>query len=143
MSSTEKNILQREGSRHLNRVLEALSPGYSKPDERDPADLLLFAKLYPAYLNYHKEDDTKDGDWEALMMMDISVILATLVKTDIRVIADYKKFLYKKIHVADTEAEAKLAFRFLFDLIFSLVKAIDDQYKLVPADLEFRILFKN
>lgn len=143
MSCTEKNILQREGSSHLNRVLAALSSNYAKPDERDAADILLFAKRYAAYLNYYKEDDTKDGDWQALMMKDISVILATLVKTDTRVIADYKKLLYKKIQIADTEAKAKLAFRFLFDLVFSLVKTIDDQYKLVPIDLEFKILFKS
>ena len=143
MSCTEKNILEREGSSHLNRVLAALSPGYAKPDERNTADILLFAKRYAAYLNYYKEDDTEDGSWKALMMMDISVILATLVKTDTRVVADYKKLLYKKIQIADTEAKAKLAFRFLFDLIFSLVKTIDDQYKLVPADLEFKILFKS
>jgi hypothetical protein len=143
MSCTENNILEREGSSHLNRVLAALSPGYAKPDERDTADILLFAKRYAAYLNYYNESDTEDGSWEALMMMDISVILATLVKTDTRVVADYKKLLYKKIQMAGTEAEAKLTFRFLFDLIFSLVKTIDDQYKLVPANLEFKILFKN
>lgn len=143
MPCTEKNILQREGTSNLNRVLQALSASYAQPDERDTADLLLFAQRYAAYLNYYKPDNTPDGNWEALMKMDISVTLAVLIKTDIRAIADYKKLLYKKISLAETEADVKKDFRFLFDCIFTLVKIIDDQYKLIPGNLDFSTTFKN
>src|SRR5690554_2235708 len=143
MSCKDKNKLQTEGTSHLNRVLDALSSGYAKPDERDAADILIFARRYASYLNYYNSNDVIDGDWEPLMMMDISVTLATLVKTDINAIVDYKKLLYKKIHTAESEAKAKLRFRFLFDLIFSLIKSIDNQYKLIPSDLEFKILYKS
>lgn len=143
MSCKEKNILQREGSSHLHRVLAALSPGYAMPDERDAADLLLFARRYATCLNYYKTDDTPDGDWEALMKMDLSVILATLLKTDVKTISEYQKLLYKKIQSSGSEADAKISFRFLFDLVFSVVKAIDDQFRLLPGDLEFKLVFKN
>ena len=51
MPCTDKNPLTREGTSLLNRVLAALSAGYAKADERSPADLILFAKKYGAYLD--------------------------------------------------------------------------------------------
>ena len=45
----------RSGSSQLQRVLKALLPSSAKIDERDAADLIVFAKRYAAYLNYYKE----------------------------------------------------------------------------------------
>ena len=143
MSCKEKNILEREGISQLNRVLAALSSAYAKPDEREAADILLFAKHYASYLNYYEENDTADGDWQPLMQMDLSVTLAALMKMNIPAVSDYKKLLYKKIRIATTEADAKRNFGFLFDLIFSIVTAVDEQYRLINDDLEFKILFRN
>jgi hypothetical protein len=68
------------GSSQLQRVLKALLPSSAKIDQRDAADLILFAKRYAAYLNYYKESDAPDGDWQTLMSMDVSVTLAGVAK---------------------------------------------------------------
>ncbi len=77
MSCTDKNPLTREGTSLLNRVLAALSSDYAKVDEREAADIILFAKRYAAKLKYYKEDNTVDGDWQVLMSSDVSIPLAT------------------------------------------------------------------
>ncbi len=143
MPSTEKNPLTREGTSLLNRVLAALSTNFAKVDERDAADIILFAKRYAAYLNFYDENNLLQGDWQDIMRMDVSVTLATLAHMDMQQVSDYKKRLFKRIKLAANDAEAKQSFKFLFDLLFSLVKIIDEQFKLLPDDFEYKDIFRN
>lgn len=143
MSCENKNLLQREGTSELNRVLAALSVLFARVDERDAADLLLFAKRYASYLNFYNSSNTIDGDWESLMKMDISITLATLMKVDIAAVADYRKLLYKRIRLSPNDTEAKTQFKFVFDLIFSLIRLIDEQYSLIDPALEIKFRIRN
>lgn len=143
MPCTEKNPLTREGTSLLNRVLAALSTDYAKVDERDAANIILFAKRYAAYLNYYDENNLLQGGWQDLMRMDVSVTLATLVHIDMQQVAAYKKRLFKRIKLAANDADAKTAFKFLFDLLFSLVKLVDEQFKLLPDSFEYKAIFSD
>jgi len=140
MACTDRNPLNREGTSQLNRVLAALEVHYADVDERNSADLILFAKRYAAYLNYYNESNTPDGTWQPLMMMDVSVTLATLAKINVKRISDYKKLLYKNIALAKNSVQplrdnkAKQQLKFLFDSLFSLVKIIDQQLILLPDE---------
>ena len=142
MSCTDKNPLSREGISQLKRVLAALDVHYADVDERESADLILFAKRYARYLNYFNDQNNIDSDWQPLMMMDESVTLATLSKIDAKRISDYKKLLYKNIALSTTDADAKKYFKYLFDTLFSLAKIIDDQFKLLPDD-EYKTIIKD
>lgn len=143
MPCTDKNPLTREGTSLLNRILAALSTSYARVDERDAADIILFAKRYAACLNYYDENNIVDGNWQALMRMDVSVTLATLARIDTREISDYKKRLFKKIKQSPNDAAAKTTFKYLFDVLFSLVTLIDEQFKLLPAELEYKAIFND
>jgi hypothetical protein len=143
MACGEKNELVREGTSGLSRVLAALSTGYARVDERDTPDLLLFAKRYAACLNYYNDSNAISGDWQQLMQMDISVTIATLIKTDIPAISNYKKLLYKKIAITGDDTEAKTEFKYLYDCIFSLISLIDQQYKLLPDNLELKEFIRH
>ncbi len=140
MPCTDKNPLQREGTSQQKRVLAALGVHYADVDERTAADLILFAKRYAAYLNFYNDQNVREGDWQPLMAMDISVTLATLSSIHVQRIGDYKKEIYKKIALAGNlpsptkEATAKRELKFLFDLLFSLAKSIDEQLGLLPDD---------
>jgi hypothetical protein len=138
MSCNDKNPLTREGTSIIDRVLAALSTTFAKVDERASADLILFAKRYASRLNYYKEDNTIDGDWQSLMSADVSVPLATLTRINVEEISNYKKRIYKQIMLSGTDADAKKEFKFLFDLIFSVVKMVDQQFQLLPAEFEFK-----
>ena len=140
MACTDKNPLNREGTSQLNRVLKALDVHFADVDERTPADLILFAKRYAGYLQFYNENNVADGNWKPLMMMDVSVTLATLVHLDSQKIIDYKKLLYKNIMLAARATQpqrdniARQQLKFLFDTIFSLLKIIDEQLLLLPDD---------
>lgn len=142
MPCTERNPLLREGTSLLTRVLKALSTGYAKPDERQEADLIIFAKQYAAYLNYYNQSNIIDGNWEPLMRMDVSVPLAVLSKINVQAISDYKKLLYKRIRIAPNPAKAIEHFTYLFDCFFSLKKMLDEQYELV-ADDEYKTVLQD
>ncbi len=140
MACTDRNPLNREGTSQLNRVLAALDVHYADVDERNSADLILFAKRYAAYLNYYDESNAKTGNWQPLMMMDVSVTLATLANINVKRISDYKKLLYKNIALAKNSVQplqnnkAKQQLKFLFDTLFSMVKIIDAQLILLPDE---------
>ena len=143
MACTEKNPLTHEGTSILNRVLAALSTTYAEVDEREAADIILFAKRYAAKLNFYKEDNTIDGTWQQLMHADVSIPLATLERINIQEITDYKKRIYKSITIAANDADAKMEFKFLFDLLFSLAKQADEQFNLLPDDFEFKSILSD
>lgn len=143
MPCDEKNPLIREGTSTQNRVLEALSPGFARVDERTASDLILFAKRYAAYLNYFDNTNNISGTWEDLMKMDVSVVLATLDKIDVSRIQDYKKLLYKQMKQAAGDDDARRAFKFLFDAFFSVIVKTDEQFRLLPDEYEYRITIRE
>ena len=134
---TDTNSMNRSGSSQLQRVMNALMPANAKVDERDFADLILFAKKYAAYLSYYKETNVADGNWQALMSMDISVTLASISKTAVAVYTDYLKIIYNNIQDAADEIEREKHFKTIFDFIYSVAIELDNYYREVPADFEF------
>jgi hypothetical protein len=133
----------RSGSSQLQRVLKALLPASAKIDERDAADLILFAKRYAAYLNYYSELNVPDGDWQPIMSMDVSVTLAAVAKTDVKAYADFLKIIYNNIQSAASEADRKKYFKTIFDFVFSVTKEIDQYYREIPDDFEFKEYFSS
>lgn len=146
MACNDKNPLTREGVDRLTRKLEALSPAFAKVDERSMDDLILFAKKYAAYLKYKDLDNTDAGTWEPLMKVDISVVLAVLLSLDMLQISDYIKLLYKRAKLgitASDDAASSLQFKFLFDVLFSLAKAIDEQCGFLKEEADYRQTIKS
>jgi len=135
---TDKYLLNRSGSSQWNRVLKALQPSYAKIDERDEADLILFAKKYAAYLNYYNESEALDGDWQVFMKMDVSVTLATIAKMRPADFDEFVKIVYRDIQEATDDATREKYFKVLFDFIFSLSVELDEQYQSLPIDAAFR-----
>jgi hypothetical protein len=140
---TDTNSMNRSGSSQLQRVMNALMPANAKVDERDLADLILFAKKYAAYLTYYKENNVAAGDWQSLMSMDISVILASISKITVVGYSDYLKIIYNNIQGAADETERKKHFKTIFDFIYSVAIELDNYYRQVPADFEFKEYFSS
>lgn len=146
MACNDKNPLTREGVDRLTRKLEALPPTFAKVDERSMEDLILFAKKYAAYIKYKDLDNTDAGTWESLMEVDILVVLAVLLSLDMLEVSDYIKLLYKKTKLgiaAFDDTEASLQFKFLFDLLFSLAKTIDEQCGLLKDEIDHQQTIKS
>jgi hypothetical protein len=140
-----KNPLQRSGVNQYQRVLQALLPDQVKLDERDYADLILFAKNYGSQLKYFNSGNVADGDWQSLMSMDVSVTLASLIKTDIQGSFIYFKDILSTIQTTDAAAVSDLQnhFKILFDFGFSITKILNEYYNALPADFEFKEVLGN
>ncbi|MCL6258870.1 baseplate J/gp47 family protein [Aquiflexum sp. TKW24L] len=146
MACNDKNPLTREGVDRLTRKLEALPPTFAKVDERSMEDLILFAKKYAAYIKYKDLDNTDAGTWESLMKVDISVVLAVLLSLDMLEVSDYIKLLYKKTKLGiatSDDAEASLQFKFLFDILFSLAKTVDEQCGFLKEEIDHQQTIKS
>ena len=140
-----KNPLKRSGVNQYQRVLEALLPDFVKVDERDDADLILFAKNYASHLKYTKNDNSFDGDWKSFMSMDIAVTLASLIKLDIEELYTYSKDLLDQLKAIDSSEETDLKnfFKALYDLGFSITQILDRFYQLLPNDFAFKEVMES
>ena len=141
MACDDKNPLTREGVDRLTRKLLSLPPTFAKVDDRSMEEILLFARKYAAYLKYKNTDNADQGTWEPLMKMDISVVLSVLLALDLLQLSDYLKLLRKKTKLAiaaENDPEASLQFKYLFDLIFSIAKTIDEQCGLLKEDADYQ-----
>ena len=132
-----KNPLQRSGTSQYKRVLQALLPGYAQVDERDYADLILFAKSYASYLNYYDPSNKTNGDWLPLMKMDISVSLATIARQNAAAWFTYIQELYKQIQDTSNPALLKQYYTSIYHLIATLIYQLDEQLQTLPKDFAY------
>jgi hypothetical protein len=148
-----RNLLLRAGVSQQQRVLAALVPSYAQIDERNSADLILFAKEYARYLNYyndtvgtgHGEVTENDGDWTAFMKMDVSVTLATLAKMDSKKSFAYFDFLINTILQTGNAnlADIKKYYQAIFEYLYSLVYLLDEEWQHLPKDFPFTEMCGN
>lgn len=130
MSCSNRNSLIREGTAQYSRALPALSPTFARVDERDLKQLLLFMQRYAAHITYFDRENNAAGTWKPLIQRDLSVALATLAILDPMAFSNYNKLLIKRIRTAIKRAdivEAKRCYKFLFDLVYTLAKIVDEQ----------------
>lgn len=135
-----KNPLQRSGVNQYQRVLDALKPDSVKADEHDLADMILFAKKYAEQIRYIDKTNIEDGNWTGLMSMDISVTLASIIKTNITGCFKYSKIVLDEIRNASTLPTAKKYFKVIFDFGYTLIGLLDEYYKNLPGGYEFKHL---
>jgi hypothetical protein len=135
-----KNPLQRSGVNQYKRVLQALLPAHARLDERDYADLILFAKNYASQIKYFNSVNAEDGDWQALMSMDVSVTLASFVKLDVPGCYSYVKNIFDTIRETDVSDTIALQthFKTLFDFGFSITNLLNEYHKVLLSYDEFR-----
>jgi hypothetical protein len=151
-----KNPLPRSGTSQYQRVLSALLPQSARIDERDDADLILFVKKYAEYLNYYSSSNLADGDWTVFMKLDISVVLATIVKQKpatyftyiswiYNIINDYGKPGFAEKYGSDlnNDTAIKLQYKSLYDFIYTLIYGLDEHYSNLPADFGFKDYLGN
>ncbi|WP_353129938.1 hypothetical protein [Parapedobacter pyrenivorans] len=146
MACSDKNSLVREGTAQYNRFLKALSPTFAQVDERNLRELLLFVQRYAAHVSYFDTENNSAGTWEPLIQRDISVVLASLTNLAPLTFADYHKSLVKRIRLAVREAgidEAKRCFKYLFDLVYTLAKTVDQQCALLEDDMDYQQVIRD
>ncbi len=75
------NPLKRDGTSQNQRLVCALHPSYVAIDERELADLLLYARDYARLLRYYSNENNPEGDWLAFIENDVSTLVAIISRT--------------------------------------------------------------
>lgn len=137
-----KNPLQRSGVSQYQRVLNALLPETVPVDQRANEDLILFAKNYASYLNYYNSSNEIDGNWTPLMRMDVSVVLATIIKQNTKKYSQYLTDMYAYIGeqaatTAAGKADVKKHYKNIYDFIYTLFYQYNEFLTDLPKDYEF------
>jgi hypothetical protein len=121
-SCDKRGPLSRAGHAQPDRTLAERDPGYFKLDERDTADLILFARRFARHLRYYDGNNAEAGDWSAYFDNDISTTLASLMKAPVepfrKALADVRKFL------EDDPARPEAVLRSHLGLLFQLPLAL-------------------
>ncbi|MEM7371297.1 MAG: hypothetical protein AAF587_21965 [Bacteroidota bacterium] len=119
------------GSSQSSRTLPALLPDYAKIDQRNLADLLAFAASYAKLLNHYNDKNEVSGNWESFFTSDISVVLATIVSTDLETLEREHQQLVAEIGQSYQEMEKYGRLRELFEQILGIATKIDTWFKQV------------
>ena len=144
--SDKKNPLQRSGSSQADRLLPAMQNGYVLVDEKKFADWIVFAKEYAAYLHFYELNNEQSGDWVPFFENDVAAVLGTIAIQDV---AAYKQkikslfdFLKNDSHVVELN-KASIVLNEMFAGILVFCAALDEFYRLLPADISMKTSIEN
>lgn len=144
--SDKKNPLQRNGTAQKERLLPGLQKGYVNVDEKTFADWIVFAKEFAGYLHYYELNAARSGDWVSFFSNDVSAVLGTIAVQDTdmykRNIKQRFDFL-KKDDYADHLPAAERKLDELFSALISFCAALDEFYRLLPADVNLKNGIEN
>ncbi len=139
--SDKKTPLQRSGTARNERLLPGLQEGYVLADEKTFADWIVFAKEFAQYLHYYELNNAKSGDWVSFFSSDVSAVLGTIAIQDVdaykRTVKERFDFLKDDDHVTMLPA-AERKLNDLFSVVLSFCEALDEFYRLLPADIALK-----
>lgn len=119
---SSRSPLVHSGTTQDGRDLAELRPDFFRVDERDLADLVLYARSLSRELVYYGPDNQPDGDWEAFFASDVTATLAALARLPVdpfrAALADAEEFL------RDEPARPEPELRAYFNLVFHLPVAL-------------------
>ncbi|GLR16712.1 hypothetical protein [Portibacter lacus] len=76
------------GTHQSARLLKALDPNYVKLEDRDMAIMLAFIADLSEHIKYYNLEDEEDGNWNEFYTSDISIVLASIISTDLEKIEE-------------------------------------------------------
>jgi hypothetical protein len=138
--------LVREGCSQEQRQAPALAPGYAPLDQRAPADRMIFARAYAAYLRFFTPQNVPDGDWQPFFGSDVSVQLALVAVQDVDAYKASLKACFAFLDNLDNEADvAGLRGRLgqLFGTAATLAAQLDQLSQGLPAELPLKALLRD
>lgn len=117
-----RSPLIRSGTTQGGRDIAELAPAWFRIDERDLADMVLYAQALSRQIACYGPDNQPAGDWEAFFASDVTATLAALARLPVEsfriALGDAEEFL------RDDPERAEPELRAYFNLIFHLPVAL-------------------
>src|SRR6056297_196275 len=131
-----RSPLVHSGTTQTDRDLGELAVPYFRIDERELADLVLYAQALSREVRYYAPDNTPGETWEAFFASDITATLATLARLPVEAFrtaaADAEEFL--KGEPPRPEADLRAYFNLLFHLPVALFGEMARTLQRLPRD---------
>lgn len=128
-------IPQRKGTSQHSRLSQKLLPDYFSVDERSLADFLAFTKEFAGEIDFHEPqvDDDARKSWEPFFAKDITVLLATVISTDVDTIDRAFEYHVQKVASSFDAQDKLIGFEELFDYLINIAGKIPQWYKEVMS----------
>jgi len=122
------------GKNHQNplsgRPTKPLDTGYFLPDERTFSDLLKFTNLYSRHIRFFDLNDNPDGDWYDFFVSDEVFLLAEIDSYPLQDVEKKRIDILISFENQGGHAVKMGLTRELFDMVFRLLRTINDWYVL-------------
>lgn len=131
-----RNPLTRSGTNQEQRRLPALQGDTFRLDEREPADLILFAERLSRQIQHYDLNNVIDGDWLPFFSSDISAVLAGLSELPVASMQAFARAIQEWLAEEPTRPVADLAnhFKLLFYLPLMLLNDISAYFERLPRE---------
>jgi hypothetical protein len=122
------------GKNHQNplsgRPTKPLDTGYFLPDERTFSDLLKFTNLHSRHIRFYDLTDNPDGDWYDFFVSDEVFLLAEIDSYPLQDVEKKRIDILISFENQGGHAVKMGLTRELFDMVFRLLRTINDWYVL-------------
>lgn len=112
--SSMKNPLIRNGTSQSERLLKALLPSYIKIDEKTIEDTIAFSHQYAQCIKYYDRDDQSREDWQGLLEVSITVLLALISVTPYKTRENDIRSLFDDFAQSSTSSNLKAVTNMIF-----------------------------
>ena len=119
------------GTSRSQRTLPALLPDHVRIDDRSLPELLAFAAEYARLVRHYNDRDEHTGSWESFFTTDISVILASIISTDLESLEQEQQRLVMATSQSYQELEKYGHLLALCQLILDIARRVDTWYRQV------------
>ncbi len=116
------------GTHQASRLLMALDPNYVKLEDRDMAVMLSFIADLSNHIKYYNFENKEEGDWNDFYTSDISIILASIISTDLEKIEEKFNLIIENFYRNQNFEKRSIEFKNLCNLIFDVIKRFNKWY---------------
>lgn len=142
----DERRLVRDGTSQDERAPAALDPTYAPVDEHGPAQRIVYANAFSAFLRYFGANDVPAGDWQSFFSRDVSAQIAIAGVADVAEYRSTVKALVDRLisrtpPVPDSELIRSAGA--LFSAVASLARQLDALKETLPGGHPLRAALVN
>lgn len=116
------------GTHQSSRLLKALNPDYVMLEDRDMATMLSFIADLSNHIKYYNLENKAEGNWNKFYTSDISIILASIISTDLEKIEESFNQIIANFYKTQNFEERYASFEKLSQLIHNLSSKFNHWY---------------
>lgn len=116
------------GTHQASRLLTALDPSYVNLEDRSMATMLAFIADLSQQIKYYNLENEEDGNWSDFYTSDISIVLASIISTDLEKIEERFNLIIENFYKNQSFDLRFEEFKNLSELIYEMLSKFNLWY---------------